>query len=293
MTLGEFTKKYNGKKVDFDNAFGGQCVDLFRFYAKEVLGVQQALPVVGAKDFYANYKKDLNLRNSYKQILNTPEAILQEADIIIWDKWSTNPYGHIAICLSGTINLFESLDQNWDGKGITQKVKHNYLNPKVLGWLRPNKNIDMNFIDLKKKLSDSHWTELSEFTELEKRKLITRDDSIQTQVGNWIKYDDYLSSELSKNVKLIDSLTSKLKASQNEADVLKNDNTKYTRGYDAGVKDSLEANKQAIKEALEKDQLEDDAFANITKQKVAELERKLENKKCKLFELLNLFFKKK
>lgn len=28
MTLEEFVKKYNGKKVDYDNAYGAQCVDL-------------------------------------------------------------------------------------------------------------------------------------------------------------------------------------------------------------------------------------------------------------------------
>ena len=36
MTLTHFVKKYNGKKVYFDGAFGAQCVDLFRQYNKEI-----------------------------------------------------------------------------------------------------------------------------------------------------------------------------------------------------------------------------------------------------------------
>ena len=34
MTLEEFVNKYIGRKVDFDGAYGAQCVDLFRQYNK-------------------------------------------------------------------------------------------------------------------------------------------------------------------------------------------------------------------------------------------------------------------
>lgn len=34
----QFADKYNGKSIDFDKHYGAQCVDLFNFYVKEVLG---------------------------------------------------------------------------------------------------------------------------------------------------------------------------------------------------------------------------------------------------------------
>ena len=36
MKLDEFINKYINTKVDFDGAFGAQCVDLFRQYCKDV-----------------------------------------------------------------------------------------------------------------------------------------------------------------------------------------------------------------------------------------------------------------
>ena len=67
MNLREFIIKYNGKKVDFDGAFGAQCVDLFRQYNKDVWGNPHTGAVEGAKDLIKKYsnleieKKLLNL----------------------------------------------------------------------------------------------------------------------------------------------------------------------------------------------------------------------------------------
>jgi len=48
-------------------------------------------------------------------------------------------------------------------------------------------NDDMNFIDLKKRLGDTSWSELKEFSDLEKLGLIERADSIQTMMMKWLK----------------------------------------------------------------------------------------------------------
>ena len=56
MTLDEFVKNYEGKQVDFDKAYGSQCVDLFRQYSKEVLQIPEHTGAVeGAKDLYLNF----------------------------------------------------------------------------------------------------------------------------------------------------------------------------------------------------------------------------------------------
>ena len=50
MTLTQFIKTNQGKKVDFDSKYGAQCVDLYRAYCRDVLDIQQTPAVAGAKD---------------------------------------------------------------------------------------------------------------------------------------------------------------------------------------------------------------------------------------------------
>ena len=69
MTIDQFITKYLGKKVDWDGAYGGQCVDLFRQYLNDVLNFPQPRGVVGAADFWTNYDSDPNLKNNFQKIL--------------------------------------------------------------------------------------------------------------------------------------------------------------------------------------------------------------------------------
>lgn len=137
MTLDQFKTKYLGKKVDFDNYAGGQCVDLARFYWQEVINIPQPKGVVGAADFWTNFPTDPALNLNHEKIPNTPSGVPQKGDIIIWSKATGGGYGHIAIFLEGDGNSFTSLDQNWPTLSKVTKTKHNYTN--VLGWLRPKK----------------------------------------------------------------------------------------------------------------------------------------------------------
>ena len=75
MYLADFFKKYNNKKIYYDKAYGAQCVDLFRQFNKEVLGISQPRGVNGAKDFWSNYSKDANLYNNFSKIANTPAFV--------------------------------------------------------------------------------------------------------------------------------------------------------------------------------------------------------------------------
>jgi hypothetical protein len=142
MTLDNFVKTYLGKKVDFDGYYGGQCVDLFRQYVKDVLDKPQPKGVQGAKDFWTNFSTDANLKNNFTKIPNSPTAVPQKGDVMIWDSWTGNNFGHVAIFLDGDVNSFTSLDQNFPTLSKVTKTKHNYTVPKVLGWLRPK--VDVN-----------------------------------------------------------------------------------------------------------------------------------------------------
>lgn len=139
MTLSSFITKYKGKAVDFDGAYQGQCVDLFRQYVQEVLAFPQPKGVSGAKDFWAHYETDPALKNYYDKIANTATFIPNKGDVMIWDKSAGEGFGHIAIVADGkaTSTLFTSFDQNWSKVNFCELVSHNYDKPKVLGVLRP------------------------------------------------------------------------------------------------------------------------------------------------------------
>ena len=139
LTLEEFISKWLGKKADYDNAYGGQCVDLFRFYVKEVLGLDQPKSVGGAKEFWSNYETDPILNSNFIKIKNTPEGLPESGDVMLWSARAGDGYGHVAIFLEGDLNKFTSLDQNWPTVSKCTKTEHTYTN--VLGWLRPNINL--------------------------------------------------------------------------------------------------------------------------------------------------------
>ena len=132
MTLEQFIAKWQGKKADFDGKYDGQCVDLYRFYVKEVLDFPQSPPVVGAADIFSTTQDEL-----YTKIKNTPEGVPQKGDIVIWNKRAGSGFGHVAIFIGGDVNRFTSFDQNWRALNVCELTEHNYTN--VLGWLRPKK----------------------------------------------------------------------------------------------------------------------------------------------------------
>jgi hypothetical protein len=131
LTLDEFIEKYLGQPVDFDGVWGGQCVDLYRFYLRDVLGFPQSVPVGGAAEIW-----DTASAEYFDCILNDPQAVPQKGDIVIWDRNAGGGFGHVAIFLEGDVNSFISLDENWPTLSKVTKTKHNYKN--VIGWLRPH-----------------------------------------------------------------------------------------------------------------------------------------------------------
>ena len=128
MKLDEFINKYINTKVDFDNAFGAQCVDLFRQYCKDVLNIPHTGAVEGAKDVFLNYDK-LPLEQKYfkKYSTNNPKP----ADVIIWNKTKTNKYGHIAIVVSNLSNnkvlVFEQDGFKQNGAKLAIRTIENML----------------------------------------------------------------------------------------------------------------------------------------------------------------------
>ena len=94
MKLEEFINKYINTKVDFDGAFGAQCVDLFRQYCKDVLNIPHTGTVDGAKDIVLNYRK---MEGEQKYFYLLPITQFRTGDVIVWNANSINKYGHVAI----------------------------------------------------------------------------------------------------------------------------------------------------------------------------------------------------
>ena len=145
--LQEFINKYKGVGVDYDGAYGFQCMDLAHFYKKDVLGIKEtsvlAAPTAAAA--YKGFKPEWG--KYFTKIDNTLLGVPEPGDIIYFD----GAVGHVAIFVSGNAWSFTSFDQNYPTGSLPHLQTHNYLNPKVLGWLRPR----VQSIDYKKMYEES------------------------------------------------------------------------------------------------------------------------------------------
>ena len=112
MTLFEFAAKYCGKKVDYDKAYGPQCVDLFRQYCHD-FGIPHTGAVEGAKELW-----ELFAENDEKKYFNRFNATYaMPGDVLIEDATATNRYGHVSIVLAADSLKALVLQQN----GFTQE----------------------------------------------------------------------------------------------------------------------------------------------------------------------------
>jgi len=140
FSLDEFIQKWKGKKADWDGAYAGQCVDLFRYYCDEVLGIKQPAGVWGAVNFWTDFDTDPVLSSNFTKVPNRPDLVPKKGWVAVWNFNAGGGYGHIAICTgenTGT-QYFKSFDQNWSKISYCEIVNHNYNN--VYGFLVPKGN---------------------------------------------------------------------------------------------------------------------------------------------------------
>lgn len=93
MTLTQFIKTNQGKKVNFDGKYGAQCVDLYRAYCRDVLDIQQTPAVAGAKDI-------ITKPGVLEVTRDSALADYSRGDVLVWDATSSNKYGHVAILVA-------------------------------------------------------------------------------------------------------------------------------------------------------------------------------------------------
>ena len=104
----DYAKKMIGKRIDYDKWLWYQCVDLFKDYMKQVLGIH--IPTAGnAKEVRTN--KYYIFKKEWKRMSWTRD--LMQWDIIVTSKWT---YGHIAIFDHFAGGKVYVLEQNWSWK---------------------------------------------------------------------------------------------------------------------------------------------------------------------------------
>lgn len=131
QTIDEFLNKWTGKKCDFDKAYGAQCVDLFRQFCQDVLGIPHTGGVEGAKELFLNYDKIPLEKKYFEKVYINPRA----GDVAVWGATDKNKYGHVALVM-GNIDGRSFLVAEQDGlkqDGVKFKVRSC---DNLLGFLR-------------------------------------------------------------------------------------------------------------------------------------------------------------
>lgn len=134
VSFEEWVSKNLSRAIDYDGAYGVQCVDLAKHYIKNVLGITPQ-SIGNAIDYYNKRNTSKYLTDNFVWIDNTPEFIPQKGDLCVFKSRSGN--GHISVATGdGTTSYFYSYDQNYPlGKHEPMtKVKHSYNS--FLGVLR-------------------------------------------------------------------------------------------------------------------------------------------------------------
>jgi hypothetical protein len=134
MKYDDFLNKYLGKAIDWDGAYGAQCVDEIAQYCED-----NGMPIA-----YANAKDWANhpaLQGAFDWTDNNPSDVHQipkRGDIIVWNGNlpGSGGYGHIAIFdMVIRPGVFQSLDQNWGGQYVHFVPNHTW--DYILGWWTP------------------------------------------------------------------------------------------------------------------------------------------------------------
>lgn len=126
-----FRKTWLGKTADYDKAYGGQCVDLFNYYNRDVVKARRPA-VAYAYQLYDTYDSSKYTRVSKS---STP----RKGDVAVWA--SNLPYsggaGHVAIVLGTSGSNLVVLQQNYNGiqrvidnKNLSKSYLRGYLRPK-------------------------------------------------------------------------------------------------------------------------------------------------------------------
>ncbi len=137
ISVQEFVKQYDGTSVDFDKHYGAQCVDLFNFYNRDVVGAPRiGTPITGgARDLWENAAGTPT--NYYRRVSATEQ--FRVGDVLVYgepygryiDGGRQRFYGHVVIYVGND----HVIEQN--GKVSQKTVVREAYRSGLIGILRP------------------------------------------------------------------------------------------------------------------------------------------------------------
>lgn len=132
-----FLNEWNGKIIPFINVPTGSCMAVAHQFILEVLGITDPLIISGefAYMVYTNFA-NLPAVNYFTLVANTATNVPSAGDIPIFGQTTDTPEGHICVFVSGDVNSFQSIDQNYPTGSSTHLQSHTY--DGLLGWLHFN-----------------------------------------------------------------------------------------------------------------------------------------------------------
>lgn len=129
-----FYAAYVGKRIDYDHAYGVQCVDAFRVLC-DYLGIPSKPTPNNYADGYWIYRDQLGYSKYFDYVTDWKK--LQVGDICIWKRGSrSHPSSHVAMAYKGTgMSSLQEFGQNQGGnRGFCLKATDF---SDILGALRP------------------------------------------------------------------------------------------------------------------------------------------------------------
>jgi hypothetical protein len=124
---------YNNKYVDYDGAFGAQCVDLYNYYTAGFVGGKNIM-VGYAPEIFNAYDRSAYTRYGG----NIPGRM---GDVAVFRPGGGTPVGHVAIVVgdngNGTLRVLHANATPAGHRGNT--IISNISKASLMGYLRPNK----------------------------------------------------------------------------------------------------------------------------------------------------------
>lgn len=135
MNIQEWINSVNGKTIDMDGAYGGQCWDLWSSYAHNVYGIPVAdtntVDGYAASVYTARYDRSRALQNAFaKESANHAPTY---GDVAFWKRSGMN---HVAIVVKDNGNgTLQTISQNPNKAGYVAISKNG-----IIGYFHPRNN---------------------------------------------------------------------------------------------------------------------------------------------------------
>jgi hypothetical protein len=259
ITYKEFLDKYLGQSKGYpDGSYIGECLSIVKLYIKECFGINPPPSGSGsAYGYWSNFPSPLG--NVFEKVENTDTLIPEKGWIAVWEPWSANQYGHIAIVADGcTTSTLKNYAQNWTSKTF-QLESNRYTN--VIGFLKPKiTNSETIMTEEQKRILDF----LAGKTEGDVREAFgalndspEKDKQIQTLQEKVLSLDNFvktledrivaLESDLQANLALVEDWQKKyesanklLKTKQEELDAMTASKNQYKGWYETALTKTID-----------------------------------------------------